>query len=649
MVSKNQFAVNDRSIGQIFTPEYVAKFMVKNVFDYLVKAGMDINSIKVLEPCAGEGIFLGFLFQYGFSKITAYEIDNKLNQYLSKAYPIIHLKNENFLSAPSNEKYDLIVGNPPYLGHNYNAQVFQEYVKKYPICTKFFVGHMDLFYFFIHLGIEKLAPGGFLTFITTKYWISKSKKTGIKLLKPHIIDDCFLLQYVDLSNLKVFAAAKGQHNCIFVLQKKTDQEKQNKVNKKIEIIQIFNDRKASNNCNAFTNLTFDDLIQKLSSNYAIKYSSALTNRDLKHDGSWNLLYPEEVKEIVDKIELNCVRNKNKLYLKDFFFIRNGIIFVKDDIFVLKEGENFKENNGIYCVKIGGKHVKLNTYELKRLKKIYKSKSIRSYGYDSSNFIGYAIYFNKQEFGERSAENRNQLLKEKYPNLTKYLEQFQNNLREILLKDKENPEDFYFPRRGAYIWTHENELNRELVDFEPYYDKSKKIFIKYISNENQFGFAEGSYYATSDTYFLWPKLTSEEVDYPFLLAYLNSKVVFFIFRAKNIKLKRSKTKLEEELPILNIDNFNSKNQIALISFIKFLSKCLINFCSIDTDFEKIEKELKFLEFFSLFNQKELREQIFNALQCKNSVIIQKTIDTLFFQLLDLDEREITRLTEKYYNN
>jgi adenine-specific DNA-methyltransferase len=649
MVSKNQFAVNNRSIGQIFTPEYVAKFMVKNVLDYMIDAHINIKATKVLEPCAGEGVFLKFLIQRGFYKITAYEIDNRLNQYLSKVYTNIQLRNENFLSSPFNEKYDLIVGNPPYLGHNYNAEVFQEYIKKYPICAKYFVGHMDLFYFFLHIGIEKLAPGGFLTFITTKYWITKSKKTGVKLLKPHIIDDCFLLQYVDLSTLKVFADAKGQHNCIFVLQKKTDQEKQNKVNKKIEIIQIFNDRNFSNTYNDLTHLFSDDLIQKLSSNYALKYSSALTNRDLKRDGSWNLLYPEEVKEIVDKIELNCLRNKNKLYLKDFFFIRNGIIFVKDDIFVLKEGENFEINNETYCVKIGKQYVKLNTYELKKLKKIYKSKSIRSYGYNSSNFIGYAIYFNKQEFGERSAEKRNQLLKEKYPNLTNYLEQFQDNLREILLKDKENPEDFYFPRRGAYIWTHENDLNRELVDLEPYYDKSKKVFIKYISNENQFGFAEGSYYATSDTYFLWPKSTSEEVDYPFLLAYLNSKVVFFIFKAKNIKLKRSKTKLEDELPILNIDNFNSKNKIAIISLIKFLSSYLINFCFIDSDFEKIEKDLIALDCFSLINQKELYEQIVYALKCKNSGIIQETIDKLFFQLLDLNKDEITRLTEKYYNN
>ena len=130
----------------------------------------------------------------------------------------------NFLGSNTTDKYDIIIGNPPYLGQNYNAPVFQEYVRKFPICKRFFVGNMDLFYFFIHLGIEKLNPGGFLSFITTNYWITKSQKTGIKFLKPHILNECFLVQYIDLSTLKIFEDARGQHNCIFVLQKKNSQE-----------------------------------------------------------------------------------------------------------------------------------------------------------------------------------------------------------------------------------------------------------------------------------------------------------------------------------------------------------------------------------------------------------------------------------------
>ncbi|GAH59293.1 unnamed protein product, partial [marine sediment metagenome] len=81
-------------------------------------------------------------------------------------------------------------------------------------------------------------PGGILSYITTNYWITKSKKTGIKLLKPHILDECFLIQYIDLSRIRVFRDAQGQYNCIFSLQKKTENDKLKKTNRKIEVVQI---------------------------------------------------------------------------------------------------------------------------------------------------------------------------------------------------------------------------------------------------------------------------------------------------------------------------------------------------------------------------------------------------------------------------
>ncbi len=199
MVLKKNIAYDSSSIGQVFTPPHVAKFMIKNALSFL-----EGRELKVLEPSVGEGVFLKFMLQEGLKNITAYEIDEKLSQSLVKTYPSVIFKFDNFLGSLESEKYDLIIGNPPYLGQNYNAQIFQEYVKKYPICAKYFVGNMDLFYFFIHKAILKLKPGGILSFITTNYWITKSKKTGIKLLKPHILDECFMRQYIDLSSLKMY-------------------------------------------------------------------------------------------------------------------------------------------------------------------------------------------------------------------------------------------------------------------------------------------------------------------------------------------------------------------------------------------------------------------------------------------------------------
>ncbi|MFX1481265.1 MAG: Eco57I restriction-modification methylase domain-containing protein, partial [Promethearchaeota archaeon] len=544
MVVKNNNIRDDDRIGQVFTPDYIAEFMVKNILNFL-KDKNNSHGLNVLEPSAGKGVFLKYLLDNKFSNISAYEMDLNLKEFLLARYPTVNIKFTNFLGSDATEKFDFIIGNPPYLGQNYNAQLFQEYVKKFPICTKYFVGNMDLFYYFIHLGIDKLNPGGLLSYITTNYWITKSQKTGIKLLKPHILNECYLLQYVDLSPLKLFKGARGQHNCIFVLQKKTKEEKINGKNKDIHVVQVLGENGSIQKAESYIKEIFKNLLLKKSSEKILQYTSALTNSDLSHEGNWNLLYSNEIKSFVDKIENYCKTDGLVLKLKDFFIIRNGLILINDNIFILKEGKQIKKQNNDFYIQVNGKFIKLNEIEKTRLKKVYKSKSIRSYGFDNNSYTGYAVYFNKNQFQDLSHEVRNKILEEKYPVLTSYIKQFEPELKAILLNAKENPSDLYFPRRGSFIKTIDNKNKQKLRDLEPFYDNSKKLFFKFISEKNIFGYSNKSYYATSDTYFLWPKnQENSNLDYLFILAYLNSKLVFFLYKAKNIEIKRSKTKLEQ---------------------------------------------------------------------------------------------------------
>ncbi|MFX0043819.1 MAG: Eco57I restriction-modification methylase domain-containing protein [Candidatus Hodarchaeota archaeon] len=611
MVIKNNNERHHNLIGQIFTPKYIAKFMVGNVSNFIKRYNKDPQDLKVLEPSVGEGIFLKYLIQNNFIDITAYEMDKSLENNLLKNYPQVKFVFENFLGSDLSEKFDIIIGNPPYLGQNYNAGIFQNYVKEFPICKKYFVGNMDLFYYFIHLGIIKLKPGGILSFITTNYWLTKSKKTGIKLLKPHILEECFLLQYIDLSKMTLFKGAEGQHNCIFVLRKKTDLEKQCSLNKPIQVIQITKNENSRNYTENHNTLIFKEASLGNDNRSLRKYRSAITNNDLKPDRSWNLLYPKEIKEIIDDIEKKCIVKGKISYLRDRFIVRNGLIFIKDNIFILNEGKNLKiEKEGVYT-KINNEFVKILDDEKERLKRIYKSKSIKSYSYNEEDHIGYAIYFNKNEINGVNIEERNRFFENKYPNLIQYLNQYKTELQNILINAKENPNDYFFPRRGTFIRKNDNNFNETLIDLEPFYENGKKIFFKYISNENIFGYSKSSYFATSDTYFLWSRFSQKSIDYTFLLAYLNSKLVRFLFKAKNIWIKRSKTKLEDDLPIPIIENFNSENDLKKISLIKKLTKQLIQ---------------------SKGNRKE----------------IQVKIDKLFFDLFKLKEKEINLLSNFFYN-
>ncbi len=93
-ITKNKF-------GQYFTPEVVANFMVE-LADLSVKS-------SILEPSCGEGVFIKLLQSKGFNNLTAFEIDEDLAQeYTGVRY-------ESFVSAKIDEKFDLIIGNPPYI------------------------------------------------------------------------------------------------------------------------------------------------------------------------------------------------------------------------------------------------------------------------------------------------------------------------------------------------------------------------------------------------------------------------------------------------------------------------------------------------------------------------------------------------------
>ena len=654
MVLKNQIKKENASIGQFFTPNYVAQFMVKNLLNKWNETNHNLTDLKkiqdldVLEPSVGEGIFLKCLLRNNLEKITAYELDENLKESLLNLYPNVSFVFDNFLSSDVDEKFDLIIGNPPYLGQNYNAKLFQTYVKDYKICDQYFIGNMDLFYYFIHLGIHKLKPGGFLSFITTNYWITKSKKTGIKFLKPHIIDECFLLQYIDLSNLRIFKDATGQHNSIFVLQKKTEYEKIHNVNRNIDIIQIGKNADPNQPDKSFNKEAFIDIIHNNKSESINKYKSAISNKDLKREGSWNLQYPKEVKKIVNKIELLCSTNGETIYLKDKFLIRNGLILIKDDIFIVNKDKDLKIDDDKYSLKINGHYLKLNEYEKERLKKIYKSKSIRPYGFKKEDYLGYLIYFNKNEFHSLPDEKRNQAYEKKYPVLTAYLKQFEEELRNILINAKENPDDLFFPRRGAFIRKVEkNDKGGNLIDLEPNYDEGNKIFFKYISNKNVFGYTNSSYLATSDTYFLWPKSSEREINYLFIIAYLNSKLIHFLFKAKNITIKRSKTKLEFGIPLPNLNTFNSEKDQALLSLILFLASWLVDYSNNKINQNEFLNTLSNMSYFSYSNQNDLLSTILTALERKNNSMIQRLIDELFFQLFDLNEDKIDNLLNKYY--
>ncbi|MCB0517022.1 MAG: N-6 DNA methylase, partial [Bacteroidetes bacterium] len=164
-----QFSTEENSknkYGQYFTPEIVAEFMVDLA---------EINpTSKILEPSSGEGVFLDILTKRGFNNITAYEIDRELNNQFD------FVRYESFVSALIDKKFDLIIGNPPYIRwKNLEAELKEELAKS-KLWHKYFNSLCDYLYIFILKSIELLSENGQLIFICPEYWMNTTHSISLR-------------------------------------------------------------------------------------------------------------------------------------------------------------------------------------------------------------------------------------------------------------------------------------------------------------------------------------------------------------------------------------------------------------------------------------------------------------------------------------
>ena len=65
-------AKETKNLGQYFTPEHVA--------DFMIGLSSVSKNAKILEPACGEGIFLKLLEEKGYKDIVGYEVDETLRK-----------------------------------------------------------------------------------------------------------------------------------------------------------------------------------------------------------------------------------------------------------------------------------------------------------------------------------------------------------------------------------------------------------------------------------------------------------------------------------------------------------------------------------------------------------------------------------------
>lgn len=114
-----------------------------------------------------------------------------------------------------NGGFDIIIGNPPYVGESGHKEIFRP-IALTEFGKKFYQGKMDLFYFFFHKGIDIGTDKACISFITTNYFLNAF---GAKTLREDIQERSNILKMINFNELRIFETARGQHNIITFLTK----------------------------------------------------------------------------------------------------------------------------------------------------------------------------------------------------------------------------------------------------------------------------------------------------------------------------------------------------------------------------------------------------------------------------------------------
>ncbi|MBP3356897.1 MAG: N-6 DNA methylase [Rikenellaceae bacterium] len=157
---------NKKKYGQYFTTGSVADFMVSLI-------SKPKNS-DILEPSCGEGVFLNSLQKNSFSNIHAYEIDSTLNNSFS------YVRYESFVSSPVSEKFDVVIGNPPYIRWKNLEPDLKEELQHNSLWQKYFNSLCDYLFIFVLKSIEQLREEGELIFITPEYWLNTTHSASLR-------------------------------------------------------------------------------------------------------------------------------------------------------------------------------------------------------------------------------------------------------------------------------------------------------------------------------------------------------------------------------------------------------------------------------------------------------------------------------------
>lgn len=222
--------------GAVYTPPEIAEYIVKST---IKKEDIIANPfIKIIDPACGTGNILIECFKY-LNEIYNENlsiINEKNNLSLNKDSIKSHIINNNIYGCDKdstaidilkidlfsksgamneenircedflykdNEKYDMFLGNPPYIGQK---QISKDYAKALrEMYGDVYKDKSDILYCFLKNSVNLLNENGKISFITSRYFLESL--SGINIRK-YLINNVNINKIIDFYGIRPFKEAK---------------------------------------------------------------------------------------------------------------------------------------------------------------------------------------------------------------------------------------------------------------------------------------------------------------------------------------------------------------------------------------------------------------------------------------------------------
>ncbi len=357
---------NNKERGIVYTPFPMAKYLIENTIkeDDVIKNPW----IKIVDPACGTGNLIIECFKYlkdvyekNLNEINKHKglklKANAINSHIIKhnlygfdtdeiALDILRLDlfsvsgeavenlyNEDYLLSERTTKYDIVIGNPPYIGPK---AIDKEYsIRLKTLYKEVFKDKSDISYCFFKRSIDMLQETGKITFITSRYFLESSSG---KDLRGIIREFMSISKLIDFYGVRPFKGIGIDPVMIFM-------EKGKKESIEIEVIKPLSD-KGKKDGNFYRSLFLNE---------GNEYKRFFISESSLKGESW-IIRDNTVKDIISRIEAKC-----EYLLSDICTSHQGIITGCDRAFVVKMETSEKENleNDILKPWIKGSYIRKN--------------------------------------------------------------------------------------------------------------------------------------------------------------------------------------------------------------------------------------------------------------------------------------------------